>query len=225
MASSTPTASTGSQSLVQRNHFGSEFPPSSSAAARAGHDGCDASSLAVACPCASPPSQVTGQEQTRTTVPVNLSRLENGSEMEVQVSRFPFSWVCCPTPPCNILRDPPGRLGRAMHPNSVATLTPISGVSLPDGPALSGVWSREVWAGHRVEKEFLIPCPLVFDINTTPNPPSTSTSSASRGIRGLLVHRRHHPRCLHRAVSFHRSRHSVALRRRPNLSRRGLVSS
>lgn len=136
-----------------------------------------------------------------------------------------FSWVCCPTPPCNILRDPPGRLGRAMHPNSVATLTPISGVSLPDGPALSGAWSREVWAGHRVEKEFLIPCPPVFDINTTPNPPSTSTSSASRGIRRLSVHRRHHPRCLHRAVSFHRSRHSVALRRRPNLSRRGLVSS
>lgn len=146
---------------------------------------------------------VTGQEQTRTTV----SRLENGAEMEVQVSRFPFRGSLARRPPLQHPPRPPRSIGSCHAPQFCRYANPYLGRFATDGPALSGAGvGKSGLDGHRVEKEFLIPCPLVFDINTTPNPPSTSTSSASRGIRGLSVHRRHHPRGLHCAASFHRSR-------------------
>jgi hypothetical protein len=160
---------------------------------------------------------VTGQEQTRTTGVEGVRELglagasRTGDEAWRIGDGGPgfvvsFSWVSRPTPPVTPPRPPRGRLGRAMHPNSVATLTPISGVSLPDGQRSGGLESG-VWTSRG--KGIFDPLPSCFRHQHHPQP------SSSRDVDIERVQRHTRPLCpladpprrLHR-VAFHRPRRS-----------------
>lgn len=110
-------------------------------------------------------SQVRNRHERRDSVKTGDGWLENPRWSSMEVLRFPFRGH-----PCNT----PGRLGRAMHPNSVATLTPISGsgVSLPDGQRSrgSGVGSLG-WTSRG--KGIFDPLPSCFRHQHHP-PPSSS---------------------------------------------------